>query len=135
MRILNFCFIVLVISFTTTCRKDPTTLPPGTVEVRVFVHHHGVPIASAKVYRKDSTIIFPGRDINLYGTHYQADEQGLFSIPGIGNGQRDFVLYAEGIDPNWDSTLTTPVWGYQFLSVYTRPGKDTIIQISLPVSE
>jgi hypothetical protein len=129
----SILFIVVCLLY--TCRKDPVSVPPGTVEVRIAVHHHSVPIANARIYRKDNASIFPGRDTTLYSEKYQTDAQGRFTLAGIGNGQHAIVFYAEGIDPVWDSTQTTPVWGYQFLSMYTRPGKDTVVTVSIPVSE
>lgn len=117
------------------CAKETGTLPPGDVTMRISVSHHNIPIPHAVVFRKNGTFIFPGRDTSLYDVRYVTDAQGKLTITDIGNGQRDMVLYATGIDPSWDSTQTTPVWGYQLLNLYTRPGFDSTINVLIPVSE
>jgi hypothetical protein len=117
------------------CKKTPTTLPAGDVDLNIRVHHHNVPIANAVVWRKNGTALFPGQDTLLYETRYVTDGQGRLTIHGLGNGLKELVVYATGIDPAWDSTQQTPVWGYQLLSIETKPGFDSLINVSIPVSE
>ncbi|MGL5890290.1 MAG: hypothetical protein ACRC3B_10415 [Bacteroidia bacterium] len=135
MKLSALLLTVSALLFITACTKEPATLPPGDVTISLRVNHHGIPIPHAVIWRKNGTAIFPGRDSSLYDVRYVTDAEGRFTISDIGNGQKDMVLYAEGIDPAWDSTLTTPVWGYQLMSFYTRPGFDSLLYVTVPVSE
>ncbi|MCU0435813.1 MAG: hypothetical protein MUC87_20305 [Bacteroidia bacterium] len=126
---------ILILFAAVACKKETGTLPPGDVRLHISVKHHNIPIPHAVIFRKNGTAIFPGRDTALYETRYVTDAQGKLILTDIGNGQRDMVLYAKGIDPNWDSTQTTPVWGYQLMSFYTRPGYDSLVNVLIPVSE
>ncbi|MCA6364748.1 MAG: hypothetical protein IM638_17065 [Bacteroidetes bacterium] len=128
------CYILPLLMWG-SCAKETDILPPGDVTLQIAVKHHNIPIPNAVVFRKNGTFIFPGRDTSLYDTRYVTDAQGKLTLANIGNGQRDMVLYVTGIDPNWDSTQTTPVWGYQLLNLYTRPGFDSLVNVLVPVSE
>lgn len=135
MKRLALLSVITVLLLSPACTKEPPTYPPGDVTISLRVNHHGVPIPHAVIWRKNGTAIFPGRDSSLYQTRYVTDSEGRFTITDIGNGQKEMVLYAEGIDPTWDSTLITPVWGYQLLNFYTRPGFDSLLNVTVPVSE
>jgi hypothetical protein len=117
------------------CKKDPDTVPAGRVRLLINVNHHGINIPNAVVYRKDSTLIFPGLDTTLYTHRYITDQSGNLIIDQLGNGERTMVLYAKGIDPSWDSTQQTPVWGYQFVNFITTIGESKDVPVVIPVSE
>lgn len=134
----NSVIILLLVSLTLgmiSCNRDPKTVDEGTVSLIINVNHHGFPIANARLYRINGTNVWPGEDTTLYETVYQCDANGNFTIGDIGNGTKDLVIYARGIDPSWDSTATTPVHGYQMFHVVTSIGQDKDIQASIYVSE
>ena len=127
--------IAFLIVGTAGCKKDPDTVPAGRVRLLINVNHHGVNIPHAVVFRKDSTLIFPGQDTTVYTQRYVTDESGSLIIDQLGNGERTLVLYAKGIDPSWDSTQQTPVWGYQFVNFITTIGESKDVTVVIPVSE
>lgn len=134
----NSVIIFLLVSLTLgmiSCNRDPKTVDEGTVRLIINVNHHGFPIANARLYRINGTTVWPGEDTTLYETVYQCDLNGNFTITDIGNGTKDLVIYARGIDPSWDSTATTSVHGYQMFHVVTSIGQDKDIPVSLYVSE
>ena len=128
-----FLFLIVFVSF--SCDKDPETVPAGTVRIFVTVSHHGIPIANAVLFRKNGTLIFPGQDTTLYDSRYVTDAQGKFTITPIASGNQEMVLYAKGIDPSWDTTQQTPVWGYQYFTISTAIGESKDLEITIPVSE
>ncbi len=128
-------FFVLILTLgMTSCEKDPETVPEGTVRLFINVNHHGLPIANARVFRKEGATTWPGTDTTLYDQVYQVDASGNLTI-AIGNGTKQFVLYAVGVDPSWDSTGTTFVHGYQFYNIVTGIGESKDITSEIGVSE
>lgn len=132
---MRYLFLLLIGFISFSCNKDPETVPAGTVRVFVTVSHHGIPIANAVIFRKNGTVIFPGQDTTLYDARYVTDSQGKFTITPIASGNQQMVIYAKGIDPSWDTTQTTPVWGYQYFTVSTAIGESKDIEVTIPVSE
>lgn len=128
-------FIALFAFIFAGCKKDPKTVPAGTVRLLVTVSHHGVPIPNAVIFRKSGTTVFPGQDTTLYDERYVTDENGQYTIDHLGNGEKQIVIYGKGFDPNWDSTHATPVWGYQYNSWTTATGESRDIPMTVPVSE
>lgn len=110
-------------------------MPGGTVRLIVNVNHHGFPIANARVFRKNGTLVYPGADTTLYDKRYVTDGNGNLTIDDVGNGQLEMVLYAKGVDPSWDSTTVTPVSGYQFIDQSTVTGENKDFNVNIPVSE
>jgi len=110
-------------------------VPAGDVNIHVNVKHHSIPIAFSKVYIKYNTLEFPGKDSSLYDTEVITDGNGYVKISNIGNGEKKYVVYAKGIDPAWDTTGVTPVWGFQPVLVSTKPGEDKEKYVTIPVSE
>lgn len=134
MRIfIAFAFAAILLPF--SCKNDPETVPGGNVRLLVSVSHHGIPIANAVLFRKNGTTVFPGQDTTLYDQRYVTDAQGQFTIDNLGSGEHRMVIYAKGIDPSWDSTQQTPVWGYQFTSFSTVIGESRDVSMTIPVSE
>jgi hypothetical protein len=133
-KVAAYSILILVLIFT-GCGDDPKTVEEGTVRLIINVNHHGSPIANARLHRINGTLDWPGTDTTLYDVHYQCDANGNFTIDNIGNGSKDFVVYATGIDPSWDSSGTTPVHGYQMFHIVTAIGEDKDIPVSLYVSE
>lgn len=132
--VILFLFLSLTLGMA-SCKKDPGTVPEGTVRLIINVNHHGFPIANAKMFRKNGTLDWPGTDTTQYDTKYVADANGNLTIDGIGNGTKDFVLYAVGIDPSWDTTGTTFVHGYQMFHIVTETGESEDITATINVSE
>ena len=131
-------FILAFIAFASfACKKNetPTTVLANGVRALILVQHHGVPIPYARIFVKNGTLIFPGTDTTLYDARYVTDANGRLTISQIPNGQGAYTYYAKGIDPGWDSTHVTPVWGYQFLTTDTHTGEDKDYNVSVPVSE
>lgn len=118
-----------------SCDDDPEVVPEGTVRLIINVNHHGIPIANAVVFRKNGTVIFPGYDTTLYETRYVTDVNGNLVISDVGNGDKQLVLYAKGIDPSWDTTQITPVRGYYLGSFSTGIGESKDYVVQIPVSE
>ncbi len=118
-----------------SCKKDPDTVPGGTVRLMINVNHHGYPIANASVFRKNGTLDYPGSDTTLYDTRYVTDASGNLIIDDIDNGNKQLVLYAKGFDPAFDSLTITPVSGYQSVSVSTQTGESRDVPVTIPVSE
>lgn len=130
--------IFLVLSLTmgmASCKKDPETVAEGTVRLIINVNHHGFPISNSRIFRKNGTLDWPGTDTTVYDQSYTADANGNLTISDIGNGTKDFVLYAVGIDPSWDTTGTTFVHGYQFYHIVTGIGESKDITTEIGVSE
>lgn len=132
----NFIFSCFLLGalFTSSCTKTSNTAA-GKVSISIKVRHHQVPIAFSKVFVKYNTLQFPGKEENLYDASYTTDQSGNMLLSDIGNGKKEFIFYAKGIDPNWDSTGTTPVWGFQPILVNTQPGQDKEVAVTIPVSE
>ncbi|HEU4716316.1 MAG TPA: hypothetical protein VFU15_00705 [Bacteroidia bacterium] len=131
-------FILILAAGVVSCRKDsskPFTVQSGVVRALITVQHHGIPIPYARVFVKQGTLIFPGTDTTLYDLRLQADAEGQVIYTGIPDGQQAYTFYGKGVDPNWDSTHVTPVWGYQFLITDTQPLENKDYPVSLPVSE
>lgn len=116
------------------CKKNDK-VEAGNVTLDVKVHHHHVPIANARIYIKNNTQEFPGHDTAHYDAAYTTDVSGFYRITNIGNGKREMVIYARGIDPSWDSTGTTPVWGFGTTTIKTSLGEDKASSVSIAVSE
>lgn len=136
MKLLSSIFLfVAATAFIASCKKDPVTVPGGTVRLIVNVNHHGFPIANARVFRKNGTLVYPGADTTLYDKRYVTDGNGNLTIDDVGNGQLEMVLYAKGVDPSWDSTTVTPVSGYQFIDQSTVTGENKDFNVNIPVSE
>lgn len=131
-RTIQLCISTLLVLLY-SCK--PKTVPSGEVKIHVNVKHHSVPIAFSKVYVKTGSLEFPGKDSSLYEYYITTDQQGYVLMENIGNGEKKFILYAKGIDPAWDSTGTTPVWGFQPVYLNTNPGEDKERFITIPVSE
>lgn len=118
------------------CKKDePVVVTASGVRAIILVQHHGVPIPNARIFLKNGTLVFPGTDTTLYDARYVADANGRFILSGLSNGQNAYTFYAKGVDPNWDTTHVTPVWGYQFLMTDTHTGETKDYNVSVPVSE
>lgn len=118
------------------CKKDePVTVPADGVRVLIFVNHHGVAIPNARVFVKNNTVSFPGTDTTLYDARYVTGVDGRLTLSGIPNGQHAYTYYAKGIDPTWDSTGTTPVWGTQFVITDSQTGESKDYSITINVSE
>jgi hypothetical protein len=132
--VLIFLVFILTLGMT-SCEKDPETVPEGTVRLFINVNHHGFPIANARLFRKDGATTWPGTDTSLYDTRYTTDANGNLTINGIGNGTKEFVLYAIGVDASWDSTGTTFVHGYQMFHIVTAIGESKDITAPINVSE
>jgi hypothetical protein len=116
------------------CKKDDT-IEAGNVTLDVYVKHHNIPIPNARIFVKNNTLQFPGQDTSLYDTFYTTDAAGHYKMVDIGNGKKEMVIYAKGIDPSWDSTGTTPVWGFSTVSIETKPGEDKASSVTIAVSE
>ena len=135
MNRLLFIFIVSAFSFA-GCREDePVIVPANGVRVLLFVNHHGAPIANCSIFVKNNTVNFPGTDTTLYDARYVTDANGRLTISGIPNGQSAYTYYAKGIDPGWDSTGVTPVWGNQFVITDTQTGESKDYNVTIVVSE
>ncbi len=118
------------------CKKDePAVISANAVRALITIQHHGIPIPFARIFVKNGTVNFPGQDTSLYDVRYVADANGRLTISQIPNGQGAYVYYAKGIDPSWDTTQTTPVWGYQFLITDTHTGETKDYNVSIAVSE
>ncbi|MDQ3111715.1 MAG: hypothetical protein M3R17_17635 [Bacteroidota bacterium] len=130
-------FLFLISAFTFSgCRKDePVIVDADGVRALILVQHHGIPIPNARIFVKNGTIDFPGQDTTLYDTRYVTDANGRLTLTGIPNGQSGYCYYAKGIDPGWDTTQTTPVWGYQYLITDTHIGEKKDYTVSISVSE
>ncbi|CAN5160381.1 hypothetical protein BH09BAC5_BH09BAC5_23960 [soil metagenome] len=127
--------IICIFSFA-ACKKDePVIVQAQSVRALILVQHHGIPIPNASVFMKNGTLVFPGQDTTLYDSRYVSDANGRVTIYNISNGQGAYTFYAKGVDPGWDSTHVTPVWGYQFLITDTHTGETKDYNVSLPVSE
>lgn len=134
----NSVIVLLMLSLSLgmlSCGKDPETVPEGAVRLIINVNHHGFPIANARIFRKNGATIWPGTDTTAYDVRYITDENGNLTISDIGNGTKDFVLYAVGTDPSWDSTGTTFVHGYQLFHIVTGIGESKDITTPINVSE
>lgn len=133
--VMRYSYIFLFMIFLVSCGKDPETVPAGRVRVLVTVSHHGIAIPNAVIFRKNGTQVFPGQDTTLYDARYVTDSEGKFTITPIASGAQEMVLYAKGFDPNWDSTQSTPVWGYQYFGFTTAIGESRDVNVIVPVSE
>jgi hypothetical protein len=131
----NLLLFFLFSFFFFSCEKDPQTVPAGTVRLFVTVSHHGIAIPNAVIFRKNGTQVFPGQDSTLYDTRYVTDTNGKITLEDIGTGHKELVIYAKGIDPSWDTTQQTPVWGYQYTTMHTVTGEDKDANMTIPVSE
>lgn len=133
----HFLFLGLILLSFSACKKDdePLIVPANGVRVMLFVNHHGVPIANARIFVKNNTVNFPGQDTTQYDARYVTDANGRLTISGIPNGQSAYVYYAKGIDPGWDTTGTTPVWGYQYVITDTQTGENKDYSLTINVSE
>jgi hypothetical protein len=130
-----FVFLLSAFSFA-GCRKDePVIVDVARVRALIFVQHHGVPIPNATIFVKNGTIAFPGHDTTLYDARYVTDANGRLTLTGLPGGQNGYCYYAKGIDPSWDTTQTTPVWGYQYLITDTHTGETKDYNVSISVSE
>lgn len=133
-RILFFLIITALTS--AGCRKDkPVIVDAAGVRALILVQHHGIPIPYATIFVKAGTVDWPGHDTTLYDARFVTDVNGRLTISQIPNGQNAYVYYAKGIDPSWDTTQTTPVWGYQYLITDTHTGETKDYNISISVSE
>jgi hypothetical protein len=135
MKSITATLLLLYAMLLVSCDDDPEVVPEGTVRLIVNVNHHGIPITNAVVFRKNGTVIFPGYDTSLYETRYVADANGNLVISDVGNGDKQLVLYAKGIDPSWDTTQITPVRGYYLGSFSTDIGESKDYGVQIPVSE
>lgn len=132
--VILFLTSVVIIAIT-SCKKDPVTVNEGTVRLIINVNHHGYPIANARVFRENGTLIFPGEDTSVYDAQYVTDANGNLTLTDIGNGHKELVLYAKGVDPSWDTLTITPVSGYQLINVTTSTGESKDVTVTIPVSE
>lgn len=135
-----YIVLVVMMSFAMSvsfisCSDDPEVVPEGTVRMSINVNHHGYPIANAVVFRKNGTLIYPGEDTTLYDQRYVCDANGNLTITDIGNGTKDLVLYAKGFDPTWDTTIITPVSGYNMYHIVTGIGESKDFHEEIGVSE
>lgn len=128
------CSLIFISFFVFSCKKNKE-VPAGDVNIHVNVKHHSLPIAFSKVYIKYNTLEFPGKDSSLYDTYVITDGNGYVKIDNVGNGEKKYIIYAKGVDPSWDSSGTTPVWGFQPVLVNTKPGEDKEKYVTIPVSE
>lgn len=135
MKRLLFLFLVSAFIFSGCREKDPIVVPANGVRAILFVNHHGVAIPHCSIFVKNNTVDFPGQDTTLYDARYVTDATGHLTISGIPNGQSAYIFYAKGIDPNWDTTGTTPVWGYNFIITDTRTGESKDYSLNINVSE
>jgi hypothetical protein len=135
MKKLFLLFIIAAVFSACHKKDDPIIVPANGVRVLLFVNHHGVPISHARIFVKNNTVNFPGTDTTQYDARYVTDANGRLTISGIPNGQGAYVYYAKGIDPSWDTTGTTPVWGYQFVITDTQTGEDKDYSLAINVSE
>jgi hypothetical protein len=135
MNRLLFLFLISAITFSGCGGKDPIIVPANGVRVLLFVNHHGVPISHCSIFVKNNTVNFPGTDTTQYDARYVTDANGRLTISGIPNGQCAYVYYAKGIDPGWDSTGVTPVWGYQFVITDSQTGESKDYSVNISVSE
>lgn len=126
--------ILLLVALLFSC-KDNQQVPSGDVNIHINVKHHLIAIPYCKVYVKNNTLEFPGKDSSLYDQMLVTDANGYLKISDVGNGDKKYVLYAKGIDPNWDTTQTTPVWGFQPVAISTKPGENKEKYVTIPVSE
>ena len=131
----HFLFCALIATLFSACEDDPETVPEGTVRLIINVNHHGYPIAHARIFRENGTMIYPGEDTTIYDARYVADANGNLTISDVGNGTKEIVLYALGFDPTWDTTIITPVSGYQMVRVITAIGESKDVVVMVPVSE
>ena len=132
-RVLPVFILISVFAF--SCRKEPKVVSGGVVRALITVQHHGVPIANAAVFYKKGTIDFPGTDTTQYDGRFQCDANGRYTFDNLPNGQSQYIFYAKGVDPGWDSTHVTPVWGYEYLLIDTHTGENKDYPLSIPVSE
>ena len=135
MKKLLALFIISALIFA-GCRKDkPITVPANGVRALILVNHHGVPIPFTTIFVKNNTVNFPGTDTTQYDARYVTDANGRLTISGIPNGQTAYVYYAKGIDPSWDTTQVTPVWGYQYVIMDSNTGESKDYNVAINVSE
>jgi hypothetical protein len=130
-----FIFIISALTLAGCGGKDPIVVPANGVRALILVQHHGIPIPNATIFVKNGTIAFPGEDTTLYDARYVTDANGRLTLTGIPNGENGYCYYAKGIDPSWDTTQTTPVWGYQYLITNTHTGETKDYNVSISVSE
>lgn len=133
---MRYLFVLLLfIALLPGCKKDDPSVEAGNVALHIYVKHHHVPIGNSRIFVKNGTLAFPGHDTTQYDARYVTDANGYFFLTGIGNGKKDMVLYAKGIDQGWDTTGTTPVWGFSTVSFNTSPGQDDERTITIAVTE
>ena len=131
-----FFFSVSLALLLFSCRKPPTTVPGGQVRILLSVTHHNVPIPNAIIYLKYDSLQYLGDTTSArYDVRYVADGNGKFTINGIQSGEHAFCFYAKGVDPNWDTTHVTKVFGYNYLITNTKIGENKDYPLVIPVSE
>ena len=126
---------LLAITLLLSCKKQDTQVAAGKVSMNIKVKHHQVSIPYCKVFIKYNTLTFPGKDTTLYDSFVVTDQNGFVKLDNLGNGQNQYIVYAKGIDASWDITHTTPVWGFQPVSIDTKPGEAKEVNVTIPVSE
>ena len=133
---MKYIFLLLItLAVFTRCKKDDPSVEAGEVSLNIYVKHHNLPIGNSRIFIKNATLAFPGHDTTQYDTRYVTDANGYFSLTDIGNGEKNMVIYAKGIDAGWDTSGTTPVWGFNTVSFSTSPGQDDVKTITIAVSE
>jgi hypothetical protein len=126
-----FAFIVLS-AF--SCRKkegaDTTTSIKVESDLVVEIKHHFYTLPNCTVYIKQNATAFPGKSPSFYNSEYKiSDASGLVQFTKLANG--DYVLYAIGYDPSVADTS----WGYNFVTLNTKPGDIKEYDLTVPVSE
>lgn len=85
--------------------EQPNGRDHERVELSGTVLHHDRPIAFARVYLKQNTSAFPGRNPGLYDINAEADGDANFHFHNL--APASYYLYGEG----WDAGINDSVYG------------------------
>ena len=89
-----------------SCKKEPSAIK-GPVTLTVEVKHHTWAIANSKVFIKNSTTEFPGKDPSKYDWCKVTDENGFVQFAGLFFG--NYYLFTKG----YDKVIFDSVIGYK----------------------
>lgn len=122
--------LVIFIYMGFQCKKAEIHKPiQGTIQLQLTTHHHNIPVKGLRVYIKNDTEQFPGKDVSKYDSYVITDAEGKAQFNELFPGNH--YLYAYG----WDAYVADSVWGYKEAILNTATVKNNTISIGIPVSE